>query len=240
MSNYDFDANATSQQIDEFNSVDYSRAHMLSARSYNLVISGLLFIGFCVMAIGSYFTGTMAFQRFYSSLGGAFAVLIGSLVLSVGGMLMISSATKNQSVGLAVAGYVIFIVSFGFTASLGLAYYDLPTIQTAFAVTAGITLVFGALGLMFPAFFQKLTGIVFGALLAVCLVEIVLAIMGVHQTITDWIVIAIFSVFIARDTYIATTVPPTLPNAIMMACQLYADVINVLLRVLSLLGNDRD
>ena len=72
----------------------------------------------------------------------------------------------------------------------------MPTINTAFIATAAITFVFGALGVTFPKFFQRVYGIGFGILLATILVEIVLMFMGVSQTITDLIVIVVFAGFI--------------------------------------------
>lgn len=160
-----------------------SRAKEMSPRAYNLVMSALIFLGFCAMGAGAYFTST-----------------------------------------------------FGLTASFGLANYDLPTINTAFIATAAITFVFGALGVTFPKFFQRVYGIGFGVLLATILVEIVLMFMGVSQSITDLIVIVVFAGFIGYDTYVATTVPPTLPNAVLMASNLFVDIINVFLRILNILG----
>lgn len=190
-----------------------SRAKEMSPRAYNLAMSALIFLGFCAMGAGAYFTSTMAFAR-----------------------MMMSGAASKQSVGLSLVGYVIFASTFGLTASFGLANYDLPTINTAFIATAAITFVFGALGVTFPKFFQRVYGIGFGILLATILVEIVLMFMGVSQTITDLIVIVVFAGFIGYDTYVATTVPPTLPNAVLMASNLFVDIINVFLRILNILG----
>ena len=186
-----------------------SRAKEMSPRAYNLTMSTLIFLGFCAM---------------------------GSFILTIVGMVMMSAAASKQSVGLSLVGYVIFASTFGLTASFGLANYDLPTINTAFIATAAITFVFGALGVTFPKFFQRVYGIGFGILLATILVEIVLMFMGVSQTITDLIVIVVFAGFIGYDTYVATTVPPTLPNAVLMASNLFVDIINVFLRNLNILG----
>ena len=174
-----------------------SRAKEMSPRAYNLVMSALIFLGFCAMGAGAYFTSTMSFAR-----------------------MMMSGAA----------------LPLGLTASFGLANYDLPTINTAFIATAAITFVFGALGVTFPKFFQRVYGIGFGILLATILVEIVLMFMGVSQSITDLIVIVVFAGFIGYDTYVATTVPPTLPNAVLMASNLFVDIINVFLRILNILG----
>ena len=204
-----------------------SRAKEMSPRAYNLAMSALIFLGFCAMGAGAYFTGTMSFARMMMS-GAALPLVFGSFILTIVGIVMMSAAASKQSVGLSLAGYAIFASTFGLTASFGLANYDLPTINTAF--------VFGALGVTFPKFFQRVYGIGFGILLATILVEIVLMFMGVSQTITDLIVIVVFAGFIGYDTYVATTVPPTLPNAVLMASNLFVDIINVFLRILNILG----
>ena len=205
-----------------------SRAKEMSPRAYNLAMSALIFLGFCAMGAGAYFTSTMAFARMMMS-GAALPLVFGSFILTIVGMVMMSAAASKQSVGL-------FASTFGLTASFGLANYDLPTINTAFIATAAITFVFGALGVTFPKFFQRVYGIGFGILLATILVEIVLMFMGVSQSITDLIVIVVFAGFIGYDTYVATTVPPTLPNAVLMASNLFVDIINVFLRILNILG----
>ena len=207
-----------------------SRAKEMSPRAYNLVMSALIFLGFCAMGAGAYFTSTMSFARMMMPL------VFGSFILTIVGMVMMSAAASKQSVGLSLVGYVVFASTFGLTASFGLANYDLPTINTAFIATAAITFVFGALGVTFPKFFQRVYGIGFGILLATILVEIVLMFMGVSQSITDLIVIVVFAGFIGYDTYVATTVPPTLPNAVLMASNLFVDIINVFLRILNILG----
>ena len=120
--------------------------------------------------------------------GAALPLVFGSFILTIVGMVMMSAAASKQSVGLSLVGYVVFASTFGLTASFGLANYDLPTINTAFIATAAITFVFGALGVTFPKFFQRVYGIGFGILLATILVEIVLMFMGVSQSITDLIV----------------------------------------------------
>ena len=207
-----------------------SRAKEMSPRAYNLAMSALIFLGFCAMGAGAYFTSTMSFARMMMS-GAALPLVFGSFILTIVGMVMMSAAASKQSVGLSLVGYVIFASTFGLTASFGL-----PTINTAFIATAAITFVFGALGVTFPKFFQRVYGIGFGILLATILVEIVLMFMGVSQTITDLIVIVVFAGFIGYDTYVATTVPPTLPNAVLMASNLFVDIINVFLRILNILG----
>ncbi len=210
------------------------RAKRMSARMFNLTVSGLIFIGFCVMALGSYATSTLAFYKLFASSG--LGLILGMFAGSIAGLIMMSVAAGRQSAGLSIAGFALFVSSFGLTASIGLAMYDLPTINTAFAATAGITLVFGTLGMLFPSFFSKAMGVVTGCLFGVIIVELVLMFMGVPQTVLDYAVVAIFAFFIAFDTYKATQVEPTLPNAVLAASNLFVDIVNVFLRILDIIG----
>lgn len=212
-----------------------AQGKMLSARAYNLLVSGLIFIGFCVMGASTFITGTRDFMLMMDS-GAGLGIMFGSLIATIVGMVVMGIASRKQSAGLSLFGYAVFVCSFGFISSLALVAYDLPAINTAFAATAAITFVFGALGVTFPQFFKRIYGIGFGLLLAVILVELVLMLMGVAQTVTDWIVVVVFAGFIGYDTYMATQVPPTLSNAVLAASNLFVDIINVFLRILDIVG----
>ncbi len=207
----------------------------LSARAFNLLMSGLIFAGFCLMGAATYITGTREFMMTMAT-GAGFGVMLGSLVVTIVGMVIMTVAASRQSAGMSLVGYVLFAGAFGFTASLALVTYDLPTINTAFAATAAITFIFGALGVTFPQFFRRVYGVGFGILLAVVLVEVVLMFMGVSQTVTDLIVVVVFAGFIGYDTYTATQVPPTVSNAVLCASNLFVDIINVFLRILDIIG----
>ena len=212
-----------------------SRGKVLSARAFNFAVSGLIFLGFCIMGAATYITGTRDFVLMMDS-GSGLGIMFGSFIATIAGIVLMSVASGRHSAGLSLVGYALFVCSFGFISSLALVSYDLPTINTAFAATAAITLVFGALGVTFPQFFKRVYGIGFGILLAVILVELVLVFTGVSQTITDWIVVVVFAGFIGYDTYVATQVPPTLSNAVLVASNLFVDIINVFLRILDIIG----
>lgn len=211
-------------------------AKRLSPRMFNLAVSGLIFLGFCVMGLGTYYTGTMDFAKAMSSVGGSFGFMVLTLVGTVAGIFIMSAGASRQSAAISLVGYALFASTFGLLSSVALVRYDLPTINTAFAATAAITFVFGALGVTFPQVFKRVGGVCCGVLMALLLVEIVLAVMGVSQTITDYIVVIVFAGFIGYDTYTATQVEPTLPNAVMVATNLFMDIINVFLRILDIVG----
>ena len=72
-----------------------SRAKEMSPRAYNLVMSALIFLGFCAMGAGVYFTSTMSFARMMMS-GAALPLVFGSFILTIVGMVMMSAAASKR------------------------------------------------------------------------------------------------------------------------------------------------
>lgn len=148
----------------------------ISIRLYNFIIAALIFIGFCVMGAGCYITRDIHFLMYLSS--HAFSVMGITFLGTIGGLILMSAAQSRQSVPMSLGGFILFITTFGFISSIGVMAADLPAINTAFTATAAITVIFGALGVLFPRFFAKISGVLCGALLAVVLVEIVSCLWG--------------------------------------------------------------
>ena len=96
------------------------------------------------------------------------------------------------------------------------------------------------LGTAYPRFFQKISGALTGALLAVIIVEMFqIFVLGMHSNWLDWVVAAIFCGYIGYDWGRANQIPKTLDNAVDSAAALYMDIINLFLRVLRILGRRR-
>ena len=93
------------------------------------------------------------------------------------------------------------------------------------------------LGTLFPAFFQKISGVLTIALLLVIVVELIeIFIFNTHHGILDWIVVLIFCGYIGYDWGRANQIPKTVDNAVDSAAALYMDIINLFLRILRILG----
>ncbi len=212
-------------------------ARPISPRLYNLIIAGLIFLGFCVMSLGVNIVSTPAFLMWMSR--NVLLYMLGSIVGTIAGIVLMSSAVKRQSVARSLVGFALFICTFGLMLSMVLMNYSLPTINTAFLATAGITAVFGALGLAFPQVFQRIAGVLSISLLALIVVQFVMMFLGVDQTWLDIAVIVVFCGFIGYDMYVATTVAPTVPNAVFMACNLFLDIVNVFIRLLNIVNDNR-
>ena len=128
-----------------------SRAKEMSPRAYNLAMSALIFLGFCAMGAGAYFTSTMAFARMMMS-GAALPLVFGSFILTIAGMVMMSAAASKAVRGPVAFGLRNLCEYLCLTAPFGLANYDLPTINTAFIATAPPSPLSLAPGRTFPSF----------------------------------------------------------------------------------------
>lgn len=212
--------------------------NVLSARTYTFMLTLLVFIGFAVMGVCSSFAASPAFLMGINS--HYLVVTIVSFVVSIASVFVMNRGRESQSVGLSLVGYAMMVLSLGFTTSLSLLYYDLGTISTAFLATAAVTVVMGCLGMAFPQFFAKIQGALFFSLLGIIVIEIPLMLFNISAGWLDYIVVAVFAGFIGRDFYIALNAQPTMANAIFNASQLYLDILNVFMRIVSILGNRRD
>lgn len=207
---------------------------LISRRLYNLLLTGFVLLSFVVMAACSYVTSTYEFMLFM--MRNPFALMIGMFAGSIGGCIVMSIGRSKESLAMSLVGYALFTLTFGFSTSFILGMYDLQTISTAFSATAGIMTVFGAAGIMFPSFFQRIQGVLVTGLIALVVVQLIMMLIGVGQTLIDIAVIVLFCGFIGYDVHRASTAAPTVANALWYAIDLYLDILNVFIRLLSIFG----
>ncbi|MCF7825402.1 MAG: Bax inhibitor-1 family protein [Candidatus Marinimicrobia bacterium] len=137
-------------------------------------------------------------------------------------------------------GYNFVVVPFGLIVNMVVSQYSPEMVSEAIQITGGVTLIMMILGAAYPAFFQRISGALTGALLAVIIVEMFqIFIMGIHSNWLDWAVAAIFCGYIGYDWGRANQIPKTLDNAVDSAAALYMDIINLFLRVLRIVGRRR-
>ena len=207
----------------------------LSLRGYSLALTGFVLAGFLVMGGCASLFASPAFLLGVMDHYLSIAVL--GLLASPTDIVMLGSGRRDQAMRLSLSGYSVFVLSFGFTTSTILLSYTATTISTAFLATAGIVVVFACLGVAVPRVFEKIQGVLTGALLALIVVQVVMLFLGVSQTWIDFVVIVVFCGFIGYDFHKAMYDEPTLVNAVYNASELFLDIINVFVRVLSILGN---
>lgn len=212
----------------------FDHSSRLSRRTYNLLMGGLVVLGFAVIGACSFLVTAPSFLlAIYENY---FAVMIGSLIASIAGVVVLNMGMKREGFGMALAGYALVVCSMGFTTGLILPYYSLPSIADAFVGTALIAALFTLLGASYPQIFARIHGVACVALLALVVVGVVGSLMGVAMGWLDYAVILVFCGFIGYDTYRAQQCEPTVKMAIFNAVEIWLDLVNVFIRLLSIFG----
>ena len=201
----------------------------ISTNLYNLVIGLVLCWGFLI-------NWMMVRSIPYESIASInpWVFFIGYFVCCFFGIYLF---TKSDVPLVSFIGYNFVVIPFGLIINLVVHHYAPALVVDAIRVTGMVTFVMMILGSLFPAFFEKISGALTIALLVVIIVEMIeIFILKVHHGIIDWIVAVIFCGYIGYDWGRANSIPKTVDNAVDSAASLYMDIINLFLRILSIMG----
>ncbi len=207
---------------------------IISARAYNAVLIGVLLWGLLVNVFLCAYVGDV--YRYISP--GLFLVLY--FICAFAGIMI---AAKSRSPLVSFLGYNLVVLPFGLMIStLVEAYGGLSSdvVRAAFVYTFTITLGMMAVEMIVPSFFDKLGNALLGLLIGLVLCEVVLLLFRVRQNVTDWIAAGIFSLYIAYDIHRSQQFVKTLDNAVDCALDIYLDIANLFVRLLSIMGRKRD
>ena len=206
---------------------------IVSDRTYNLYLGGVMAYGLLVNILIC-----AKFTRFALSINPV-ALLIGYVICVLAGT-FISARSDNPAISF--LGYNLVVVPIGLVVSAAVYYYgglSSTIVLQAIVYTAGITVIMICLSILKPELYSKFGTILFTALSGLIVIELILLIFRVQQSITAMIGAAIFSVYIGYDYWKAQQYPKTIDNAVDSALDIYLDIINLFLRILSILGNSK-
>ena len=215
----------------------------ISEKKYNMVLGGTVFYGlFLNVILCAVFGETMVdWMSGMSQTGMILVTVLLCVPVVIGGI--ISTVSHNPVVSF--IGYNMVVLPIGLLVSTSVSLYlqagmgDL--VFQAIVYTACVTFIMIALACAFPNFFAKLGGILCGALIGLIIAELIaLIFFHAHQSIFSWIGAIIFSLYIGFDYWRAQQYPKTVDNAIDCAVDIYLDIINLFLRILSILSDSRD
>lgn len=209
-----------------------SSGQRISANVYNLIIGLVLCWGFLVNAV-------MVKTISYESIASISPIIffVGYFASCFFGVFLYS---KSNNPLVSFIGYNFVVVPFGLIINLVVCHYDPSIVLDAIQVTGAVTAIMMVLGSMFPRFFEKISGALGIALLAVIIVELVeVFIFKTHHGIIDWIVVVLFCGYVGYDWGRANRIPKTVDNAVDSAASLYMDIINLFLRILRIMGRRR-
>ncbi len=207
---------------------------LVSARVYNGVLLGVLVWGVLVNVLLCFTVGSV--YRLMNPI--VFTVLY---LICAGAGILISRASDKPL--FSFLGYNMVVVPFGLVISTLVEAYGGPysyLVAYAFLYTLVITLGMTGAALAFPEMFSRLGGVLLGVLVGLVLCELLLLILRVPQTATDWIVAALFSLYIGYDVYRSQQFPKTVDNAVDCALDIYLDLANLFIRILSILAKRKD
>ena len=136
-------------------------------------------------------------------------------------------------------GYNFIVVPLGLIINIAVGGVSPEVVSQAVQTTGAVTFLMMVLGTLFPAFFSRIQGALFIALIVTIIVEMIqVFVFHMHSGIIDWIVAAIFCGYIGLDWGRANQIPKTIDNAVDSSVALYVDIVNLFLRILRILNRD--
>ncbi len=202
---------------------------LVSRGVYNLTIGAVLCWGF---GLNYWMVTNIAPEA--PLIYGFWPFMIGYFVCCFVGIMMFTSSDKPF---VSFVGYNLVVIPFGLVVNTVVAGYDPYLVREAVQVTGMITFIMMLLGSTFPKFFIGLGRILFMALIAMIIIELLaIFVFNWDRSIIDYAVAAIFCGYIGYDWARANAIPPTIDNAIDSAASIYMDVINLFIRILRIMG----
>ncbi|MCI8284602.1 MAG: hypothetical protein HFE90_04955 [Firmicutes bacterium] len=200
---------------------------IVSDRTYNLVIGAVVVYGVFVNMLMCKFLAPVI-------LGINWLVLIIGYIACVLAGTMI--AYKSDSPVISFLGYNLVVIPIGAVLTVCLQAYSPGVIYQAFLLTGIITFIMLAAATIMPGTFAGMGRMLFIALIGLIVANLVCLIFHIQTIITAWIAAVIFSLYIGYDWVKAQMYVKTLDNAVDSALDIYLDIINLFIQLLSILG----
>ncbi|MDO5703135.1 MAG: Bax inhibitor-1 family protein [Lachnospiraceae bacterium] len=203
----------------------------ISAARYNLVMGLYICIGFLINFAMAYFLKDIILSIH------PIAVMIAYFVLTLGGAII---THKSTSPFVSTVSFLIMSVGMGLLLTYFLTMYEVSMVYTAFGITIGIAAVMTVIAVVKPELFAGIGSGLGIALIVTVAAELICGLFFRRYFMAfDYIIIAIFCGYIGYDVARAQTYVKTMQTAIMCAADLYMDLVNVFIRILSIMGKSK-
>jgi len=207
----------------------------ISERAFNLIIGGMLLWGFAL----NFITVSLFAEQVVRLVTGMnpLIFLLAYLALVIAGNVMV---TKGGP-ALSFVGYTLIAAPIGMVLCISLSGVPVSVIKTAVLITAIVTLSFMIAGTLFTGFFLKLGRVLFFSLLFTVVGSLICLLLfrGNGYRVYEWLGAGVFSLYIGYDWARANTCARTVDNAIDLSASLYLDIINLFMRIVSILNDSR-
>lgn len=207
---------------------------VISDSLYNLVMGGTVAYGLLVNALIVWAFGDMLLSYIASNPGIYFVILIGYIVLGIIGIIM---SRKSKSALISFIGYNLIVIPLGIILAVYVTAFPAEMVAKAALLTGFITLFMMGIGAAFPQVFAKMGAALGITLLVTLIVEIIsVFLFGYYGVLFDYIFVLIFSLYIGYDFSRSQAYARTVDNAVDSAVDIYLDIVNLFIRILSILG----
>ncbi|MBQ1403740.1 MAG: US12 family protein [Lachnospiraceae bacterium] len=205
---------------------------MVTERTYNLTIGLTLLWGVLInVVMATFFVYQILSLNYLLVVVLYFAGTIGCSIL----------VHKSSSPAVSFAGFTGMAISMGLLLTFYVTAFTGHSVAYAFIATALITVIMVLLSMLYPEFFRNLGRTLFVSLIGCILVELIGSlVLGLPMTIIDYAVALIFCGYIGLDWHRAQQFPKTMDNAVDSAADIYLDVVNLFVRILSITGKRRN
>lgn len=204
----------------------------VSVRTFNVVMCAVLFWGFLVNAAMVYFLGDMMV-----AVAGRIKWWTWLLAYLVPTFVGIFVAARSTNPFISFLGYNLVVLPIGLMLAILLPMFPVEVVLKAMVLTAIVTLTMLVLSVTAPQFFLGLGRTLFVALIVGLIAEVVATfLLGYRGMLFDWIFVIVFSGYIGYDIAKSQAFPKTLDNAVDSALDIYLDIINLFIRLLSILS----
>ncbi len=202
---------------------------LLSVKAYNAALAGLLLYGFAANAI--------VCLLFTEQVWGMnpFVLIGGYLVSSFAGI-FVAHLTANPA--LRFLGFNLVVVPSGMIVASILPLYHFETVMHALIGTALIAGIMLVAAVVRPRTFEGLGPVLILSLVSAFVVELfMLFIFHSSSIFIDIAVVIVMACFVGFDFVQANKCTRTLNNAVAFAIDLYMDILNIFIRLMSILGH---
>ena len=200
----------------------------VTERAYNMTIGLTLLWGILINVVMAVFFTYQILSLNY------ILVLVVYFVGTIGCSILVH---KSSSLAVSFAGFTGMAICMGLLLTFYVTAFSGHSVAYAFIATGLVTVIMVILSMLYPAFFEGLGRTLIISLLACIILQVVGSLLfGLPMTILDYAVALIFCGYIGLDWCRAQRYPKTLDNAIDSAADIYLDVVNLFIRVLSITG----
>lgn len=205
---------------------------MLSERIYNLAIGVTLLAGILVNILMATYLSDIIMAANY---------LVMLVVYLVGSFACTFVIYRSKNPAVSFLGFLGLSVSMGLLLTYYLTWFHLADIQLAFVMTGIVLGIMVVLATALPQFFLSIGRSLGVALLVTIVVEVIASFLfPAALRFADYVVVLIFCGYVGFDWARAQQYPKTLDNAVDSAADIYVDIVNLFIRILSILGRRDD